>query len=39
MKSNLHAEHKCTYKFTEVTSGEREKQTSCTFCQNDKVVR
>ena len=28
MKSNLHAEHKWMYKFTEVASGEREKQVS-----------
>ena len=29
VKSNLHAEHKRMHKFTEVASGEREKQISC----------
>ena len=29
MKSNLPTEHKRKHKFTEVTSGEREKQISC----------
>ena len=29
MQSNLHSEHKWTHKFTEVASGERQKQISC----------
>ena len=29
LQSNLHAEHKWMHKFTEVASGEREKQISC----------
>ena len=38
MKSNLPPEHKRMHKFTEVASGEREKEISChhTFCHNDK---